>query len=96
MILVEVQAALFTSVLFDQMDLFYMLLQRVVVCKGTTTLIAINWLTWCSLALVIDQDVPFQMGISGECFVTFVTLKRPVSCVREDMSLESRWSRKGC
>ena len=66
------------------------------VCKGAITLVAINWLTRCSLALMIDQNVPFQMGISGEGFVTFVTLKWPVSRVREEMSLESRWSGKGC
>jgi len=90
MVLVEIQTALFAAILFHQMDFFYMLLQRVVVCKGATALVTINWLTWCSLALMIDLSVPFQMGISGKCFVTFVALERPISCVRENVSLESR------
>ena len=54
------------------------------VCKGAITLVTINWLTSCSLALMIDQNVPFQMGISGEGFVTFVTLKWSVPRVGKE------------
>ena len=54
------------------------------VCKGAITLVTINWLTSCSLALMIDQKVPFQMGISGEGLVTFVTLKWSVPRVGKE------------
>ena len=54
------------------------------VCKDAITLVTINWLTSYSLALMIDQKVPFQMGISGEGLVAFVTLEWSVPRVRKE------------
>lgn len=82
MVLVEVETALFTGVLFDKMDFVHVLLQRVFVCKGSITEVTIHQLTWRPLTLMINQDVPFQMSISGERLVTFITLKRPITSVR--------------
>lgn len=88
-VLVEGERAGGAGVLLQRVDPFYVLLEGVLVGKLRAALLTLHLLARRTLALVVHQHVPLQVGVPGERLVTGVAGEGALPGVGEEVGGEA-------